>query len=261
MFPVSVCRPNTRLFEPESPARRPPQTPIRPVAHPRPRNRPLDPRLPRKPARRRVSTSAPTRTRQATLPHRSRRPRHRLQRRHQPEVPRHQIRHQRALHQTPRPRQLQPTPSHRQPPHAQPTRHHHSHIRVSRRNSSKTRPRLRRRHQHHQANPPPSQPSSYGTGRWLVAVKMVSEGVDVPRLAVGVYATKTQTDMFFRQAVGRFVRRKPDEEHSAIIFAPAAGARLASFGMLVSQVREVDDLTSGHSWCVRIDLFARICYS
>jgi superfamily II DNA or RNA helicase len=41
---------------------------------------------------------------------------------------------------------------------------------------------------------------------WLVAVRMVSEGVDLPRLRVGVYATTTITDLFFRQAVGRLVR-------------------------------------------------------
>ena len=35
---------------------------------------------------------------------------------------------------------------------------------------------------------------------------MVSEGVDIPRLRVGVYATNTVTDLFFRQAVGRLVR-------------------------------------------------------
>jgi hypothetical protein len=37
-------------------------------------------------------------------------------------------------------------------------------------------------------------------------VRMVSEGVDIPRLRVGVYATTTTTELFFRQAVGRFVR-------------------------------------------------------
>ncbi len=47
-----------------------------------------------------------------------------------------------------------------------------------------------------------------GTGRWLVAVRMVSEGVDIPRLQVGVYATNTLTEMFFRQFVGRFVRMR-----------------------------------------------------
>jgi superfamily II DNA or RNA helicase len=41
---------------------------------------------------------------------------------------------------------------------------------------------------------------------WLVAVRMVSEGVDIPRLRVGVYASTVSTELFFRQAVGRFVR-------------------------------------------------------
>jgi superfamily II DNA or RNA helicase len=41
---------------------------------------------------------------------------------------------------------------------------------------------------------------------WIVAVRMVSEGVDLPRLRVGVYATNTTTELFFRQAVGRLVR-------------------------------------------------------
>src|SRR5262249_21225650 len=36
-----------------------------------------------------------------------------------------------------------------------------------------------------------------GTTRWLVAVRMVSEGVDIPRLAVGVYATSASTPLFF----------------------------------------------------------------
>ena len=44
--------------------------------------------------------------------------------------------------------------------------------------------------------------------RWMVAVRMVSEGVDIPRLAVGVYATTTSTPLFFAQAVGRFVRAR-----------------------------------------------------
>ncbi len=38
---------------------------------------------------------------------------------------------------------------------------------------------------------------------------MVSEGVDVPRLRVGVYATSARTELFFRQVVGRFIRRTP----------------------------------------------------
>lgn len=44
---------------------------------------------------------------------------------------------------------------------------------------------------------------------WVVAVNMVSEGVDIPRLRVGVYATAAKTPMIFRQIVGRFVRTIP----------------------------------------------------
>ncbi len=56
--------------------------------------------------------------------------------------------------------------------------------------------------------------------RWMVAVRMVSEGVDVPRLAVGVYATTTSTPLFFAQAVGRFVRARGRGE-SASVFLPS----------------------------------------
>jgi superfamily II DNA or RNA helicase len=45
--------------------------------------------------------------------------------------------------------------------------------------------------------------------RWLVSVLMVSEGVDIPRLRVGVYATAARTELFFRQVVGRFIRVTP----------------------------------------------------
>jgi superfamily II DNA or RNA helicase len=56
--------------------------------------------------------------------------------------------------------------------------------------------------------------------RWLVAVRMVSEGVDVPRLAVGVYATSASTPLYFAQAVGRFVRTRRRGE-VATIFVPS----------------------------------------
>jgi superfamily II DNA or RNA helicase len=46
--------------------------------------------------------------------------------------------------------------------------------------------------------------------RWIVAVGMVSEGVDIPRLAVGVLASYASTEMFFQQFVGRFVRMRDD---------------------------------------------------
>jgi superfamily II DNA or RNA helicase len=56
--------------------------------------------------------------------------------------------------------------------------------------------------------------------RWMVAVRMVSEGVDIPRLAVGVYATSVSTALFFAQAVGRFVRARQRGE-TASVFLPS----------------------------------------
>ena len=58
---------------------------------------------------------------------------------------------------------------------------------------------------------------------WLVSVRMVSEGVDIPRLRVGVYATTVSTELFFRQAVGRFVRWQsgsPGRSQKAFVYLP-----------------------------------------
>ncbi len=59
-----------------------------------------------------------------------------------------------------------------------------------------------------------------GQQRWLVAVRMVSEGVDIPRLAVGVYATSASTPLYFAQAIGRFVRARRTGE-TATVFLPS----------------------------------------
>ncbi|MGQ0479523.1 MAG: DEAD/DEAH box helicase [Pseudonocardia sp.] len=70
--------------------------------------------------------------------------------------------------------------------------------------------------------------------RWLVAVRMVSEGVDVPRLAVGVYATSASTPLFFAQAIGRFVRaRRPGE--TASVFLPSVPTLLELASALEAQ--------------------------
>ena len=73
-----------------------------------------------------------------------------------------------------------------------------------------------------------------GDARWMVAVRMVSEGVDVPRLAVGVYATATQTPLFFAQAVGRFVRTRRRGE-IATVFLPTVPIILAHAATLERQ--------------------------
>lgn len=72
---------------------------------------------------------------------------------------------------------------------------------------------------------------------WIVAVRMVSEGVDIPRLRIGVYATTTTTELFFRQAVGRFVRwtgKAPREK--AYLFIPD-DPRLRTWAHTIAEAR------------------------
>jgi superfamily II DNA or RNA helicase len=87
--------------------------------------------------------------------------------------------------------------------------------------------------------------------RWMVAVRMVSEGVDVPRLAVGVYATTTATPLFFAQAVGRFVRARNRGE-SASIFLPSVPGLLG----FASEMELERDHVLGRRITDEDDLFA-----
>jgi superfamily II DNA or RNA helicase len=86
--------------------------------------------------------------------------------------------------------------------------------------------------------------------RWMVAVRMVSEGVDVPRLCVGVYATSTSTPLFFAQAVGRFVRARRRGE-TASVFLPSVPVILEHAARLeeerdhaLDRVTKADDAAS-----------------
>jgi superfamily II DNA or RNA helicase len=76
-----------------------------------------------------------------------------------------------------------------------------------------------------------------GRGSWLVSVLMVSEGVDIPRLRVGVYATAARTELFFRQVVGRFVRRTAAPRNQmSHVFLPA-DPRLKALAATIEEER------------------------
>jgi hypothetical protein len=77
-----------------------------------------------------------------------------------------------------------------------------------------------------------------GTAPWLVAVRMVSEGVNIPRLRVGVYATAVTSELFFRQAVGRLVRViDPGNGETASCFIPD-DPRLRSYAATIRAQRD-----------------------
>jgi superfamily II DNA or RNA helicase len=90
--------------------------------------------------------------------------------------------------------------------------------------------------------------------RWMVAVRMVSEGVDVPRLAVGVYATSASTPLFFAQAIGRFVRARRRGE-TASVFLPHVPNLLALAGEMERQRDHALDRDSdGDDWNAEEDM-------
>lgn len=73
--------------------------------------------------------------------------------------------------------------------------------------------------------------------RWLVSVLMVSEGVDIPRLRVGVYATAARTELFFRQVVGRFIRTTPSPTRQMSYLLLPADGRLKQLAFEIERER------------------------
>jgi superfamily II DNA or RNA helicase len=82
--------------------------------------------------------------------------------------------------------------------------------------------------------------------RWMVSVLMVSEGVDIPRLRVGVYATAARTELFFRQVVGRFIRTTPGPRRQMSYLLMPADPRLKALAREIElERRHALDLSPG----------------
>jgi superfamily II DNA or RNA helicase len=70
---------------------------------------------------------------------------------------------------------------------------------------------------------------------WIVAVNMVSEGVDIPRLRAVVYLTNRVTMLAFRQIVGRVVRTDPaNADDHGRVYLPA-DPRLLHMAMHITE--------------------------
>ena len=74
---------------------------------------------------------------------------------------------------------------------------------------------------------------------WIVAVHMISEGVDIPRLRVGVFASNVVSELYFRQFCGRFVRTgaAPEREREAFVYLPDDARLRAMAGAITADVR------------------------
>lgn len=56
------------------------------------------------------------------------------------------------------------------------------------------------------------------TCRWIVAVGMISEGTDIPRLQVCCYLSRIRTELHYRQVLGRVLRRTGECDDQAWLF-------------------------------------------
>ena len=88
----------------------------------------------------------------------------------------------------------------------------------------------------------------HGTARWVVSVKMLSEGVDVPRLMVAIYATNIVTTLFFRQFIGRIVRvRDHGAQESAVVYMPRDDRLIREATNIEAEVRQfLKDTPNGY---------------
>jgi superfamily II DNA or RNA helicase len=55
---------------------------------------------------------------------------------------------------------------------------------------------------------------------WIIGIAMLSEGVDIPRLRVGVYMTNVRASLYFHQFCGRFTRVQQNKEERSFVFVP-----------------------------------------
>ncbi len=78
-----------------------------------------------------------------------------------------------------------------------------------------------------------------GTEPWIVAVHMVSEGVDIPRLRVGVYGSNVVTETYFRQFCGRFVRAERGARQNAYVYLPDDSRLRALAARVTADVRGI----------------------
>ena len=73
------------------------------------------------------------------------------------------------------------------------------------------------------------------TKKWIVSVAMVSEGVDIKRLRVLLYLPNSQTELSFRQAMGRIVRTMgPDDDSISHVVLP-------TYRILENYARKVEE--------------------
>lgn len=75
-----------------------------------------------------------------------------------------------------------------------------------------------------------------GSSQWIIAVGMISEGTDIPRLQVCCYLSRIRTELHYRQVLGRILRRTGAQDSQAWLYV------LAEPSLLLFSHRIAEDL-------------------
>ena len=76
---------------------------------------------------------------------------------------------------------------------------------------------------------------------WIIAVGMISEGTDIPRLQVCCHLSRIRTELHYRQVLGRILRRSSDADEKAWLYV------LAEPALQQYSERLADDLPDDHA--------------
>ncbi|MCL1157583.1 DEAD/DEAH box helicase [Shewanella inventionis] len=77
------------------------------------------------------------------------------------------------------------------------------------------------------------------TTNWIVSVGMISEGTDIPRLQVCCHLSRVKTELYFRQVLGRVLRKNKSRNQEAWLYTFAA-PKLVEFANRIAE--EIPDI-------------------
>lgn len=75
-----------------------------------------------------------------------------------------------------------------------------------------------------------------GSTPWIISVGMISEGTNIPRLTVCVHLSRIRTELYFRQVLGRILRKEGADIENGFLYVPADETMEQHAGALMTEL-------------------------
>ncbi len=89
--------------------------------------------------------------------------------------------------------------------------------------------------------------------KWIISIGMISEGTDIPRLQVCCHLSRVKTELYFRQVLGRILRRNEDRNQEAWLYT-FAEPNLVEFAHRLEQEIPVPNLILKEQFQVSLEI-------